>query len=384
MNRLPRPFAALLVAYLAAAAWAQPPGPPPARVAVDAARLERVESRREVTGEIRAVRQAALAAAEEGLVLSVSVEIGEWVREAQVLARLDDRLRALDLDRRHAERRAAEATIAEHESMIAKARRDLDRLKDLQKSAGASQNEVDDAMTQLSADEARLARAVADAESARVDERTAEKRLADMVIEAPFAGSVTRKIIEAGEWVSAGDAVIELVSIDSVDAMLDVPERFIAPLSSDNARVELRVPALNRVIEAPVTSVMAMGDRLARTFAVRVRIDNTESGPARGALRPGMSVVGLVPTGEPVEALTVHKDGVLRNDAGSYVYFEAGGAATVAPVEMLYAVGERVVVRSTLLKPGMRVVTEGNERVFPGQPLAVIGDPPADTEGKGP
>lgn len=350
-------------------------GPPPARVAVDAARLERIESKREVTGEIRAVKHASLASQEEGLVLALTAEVGDWVKEGQVLARLDDRLRSFDLDRRRAEGRSAEATIAEHESMVAKARRDLGRLTELQKSSGASQNEVDDAITQLAGDEARLANAAAEAESAKVDISTAEKRLADMTIKAPFAGSVIRKLIETGEWVSEGDAVIELVAIDAVDAMLDVPENFIGPLSSPNATVELRIPAIGRPIEAPVTAVMAAGDRLARTFAVRIRLDNSAQGPAGGALRPGMSVVGLVPTGEPIEALTIHKDAVMRNDAGSFVYFDAGGTAAVAPIDMLYAIGERVVVRSPVLKPGMNVVTEGNERIFPGQPLSIIGAP---------
>lgn len=273
--------------------------------------------------------------------------------------------------------------------MVEKAQRDLKRLRELQTSAGASQNEVDDAVTQIKSAEARLATAIADAESDKAMLSTAERRQSDMTIKAPFAGSVVRKRIEVGEWVSEGDPIIELVAIDSVDAYLDVPERFIAPLSSPGATVLLRIPALDLTIESAVTSVMASGDRLARTFPVRVRIANGPDGPAAGRLRPGMSVVGMVRTGEPIEALTIHKDAVMRNDAGAFVYFDAGGAAAVAPIEPQYAFGERVVVRSPVLKPGMGVITQGNERVFPGQPLSVIGAPPkpeakpTGEEGKG-
>lgn len=364
-------------------------GPPPALVNVDAVRLERVEARREVTGEVRAVRHAALAAEEAGLVVSIDVEVGDWVDEGQTLARLDAVLRSLDLERLKAERRSAESTVVEHEAMVEKARRDLERLRSLQTSAGASQSEVDDATTQVKGDEARLATAVADAESTRSMLRSAERRLADMEIKAPFAGSVVRKRVEAGEWVNEGDAVIELVAIDAVDAFLDVPERFIAPLASPGATVQVRVPALDESFDVPVAAVLAAGDRLARTFPVRLRIDNSADAPAKGRLRPGMSVIGLVQTGEPIEALTIHKDAVLRNDAGAFVYFDAGGAAAVAPIEPQFAFGERVVVRSPVLKPGMRTITQGNERVFPGQPLSVIGDPPKPSseagagEGKG-
>ncbi|MBL8746399.1 MAG: efflux RND transporter periplasmic adaptor subunit [Phycisphaerae bacterium] len=347
-------------------------GPPPALVHVDAARWERVEARREVTGEVRAVKQAALASEEAGLVISLEVDVGAWVEAGQVLARLDDHLRSLDVDRRKAQRRSAEATVSEHEARVEKANRDLKRLKELQASAGASQNEVDDAVTQLKSEEARLANAVAEAESAKAEQQSAERHLAGMTIRAPFAGSVVRKRIEVGEWVREGDAVIELVAIDSVDAYLDVPERFIGPLASPGASVQLRIPALDQTIEAPVTSVLALGDRLARSFPVRIRLENSAGSAVKGRLRPGMSIVGMVLTGEPTEALTIHKDAVMRNDAGAFVYFDAGGVAAVAPIDPQYAFGERVVVRSAVLKPGVGVITQGNERVFPGQPLSVM------------
>lgn len=365
--------AALSLAVGIPSSFAQPSGgPPPALVRVDPVRLERVEARREVTGEFRAVKQAALASEEPGLVVSMEVDVGAWVEAGQVLARLDNSLRTLDVDRRKAQHRSADATVAEHQAMVEKANRDLKRLKELQSSAGASQNEVDDAVTQLKSNEARLANAIAEAESAKADEQSAERHLADMTIKAPFAGSVIRKRIEVGEWVSEGDAVIELVAIDSVDAFLDVPERFIAPLSSPGATVQLRIPALDQTLEAPVTSVLASGDRLARTFPVRIRLSNSESDPVRGRLRPGMSVIGLVLTGEPTEALTIHKDAVMRNDAGAFVYFDGGGNAAVAPIEPLYAFGERIVVRSPILKEGMSIITQGNERIFPGQPLSIL------------
>jgi hypothetical protein len=54
------------------------------------------------------------------------------------------------------------------------------------------------------------------------------------------------------------------------------------------------------------------------------------------------------------------------------VYFSADGVAAIARVEVLFGAGDRVAVRSDQLKPGMDVVVVGNERLFPGQPLAPI------------
>lgn len=350
-------------------------GPPPAMVTVDAVRMENIQQRREVTGEIRPVRRASIASEQDGLVIELSVEVGDWVDAGDPLAKLDERLMSLDLDRLIAERDSAEANTAERTAMIEKAQRDLERLQQLLTREGASKNEVDDATTFLRQHEARLLQARADAASAEASRRSAEKKLSDMTIRAPFAGTVVAKLVELGEWVSDGAAVVELVSVEEVDAYLDVPERFVGALSAPGALVQLRVPAIGQTIEAPVTSVVAIGDRLARTFPVRLRLDNRAESAAKGLLRPGMSVIGMVPTGEPADVLTIHKDAVMRNDAGSYVYFDSGGRAAVAPVEMQFAVGDRVVVRSPMLKPGTSVVTQGNERIFPGQPLTIMAPP---------
>ena len=45
----------------------------------------------------------------------------------------------------------------------------------------------------------------------------------------------------------------------------------------------------------------------------------------------------------------------------------------VARVVTLFAAGERVAIRADRLRAGVGVVVEGNERVFPGQPLMVLG-----------
>lgn len=343
---------------------------PAAQVRLDAVRLEVVEQRREVTGEVRAVRQSMVAAEEAGLVVELLVDVGDRVEQGAALARLNDHLRALELEQQRALTRSRRAEIAEEEARREKAQRDLRRVQELASQAGASQNEVDDTRTALAEAEARLARAQAELAKAEAEEQWAARRVEYMSIEAPFTGYVVRKGTEVGQWVSAGSVVVELVELDQVDVYLDVPERFVESLRRSDAEVELRLPALSERITAREFTVIASGDRLARTFPVRVRLANPE-----GRLRPGMSVVGMAPTGEPIEGMTVHKDAVMRNDAGSFVWFDAGGVAQVAPVEMLFAVGDRVVVRSVMLKPGMNVLVEGNERVFPGQPLAPVNAP---------
>lgn len=345
-------------------------GAQPALVRVDPVLLELVEQRREVTGEVRAVKQSAVATEEAGLVVSLAVDVGDRVEEGQVLAQLNDQLLKLEVEQRQAMVKSKQSEILEETAKRQKAARDLERLQELANRAGASQNEVDDAKTFLAEADARLARVQAELANAEAEERWAERRVSYMQLRAPFAGSIVRKGTEVGQWVRAGDSVVELVALHEVDVYLDVPERFVEALLSPEAEVELRLPALGDTLKAHDFTVVSMGDRLARTFPVRVRLPNPD-----GRLRPGMSAIGMTPTGAPVEGMTVHKDAIMRNDAGSFVWFDAGGAAQVAPVEAMFATGDRVLVRSPVLKPGMNVLIQGNERVFPGQPLRFIQNP---------
>lgn len=363
-------------------------GPPPAKVRLGDVRLESVERWREVTGELRAVRRATVAAEEPGQVIEIVFDAGDSVEQGQVIAKLDDERVKLEVERVRATIRTREALITEQSVTLEKAKRDLQRIEDSYSRNGASQIELDNIRTTVASSDAKLAQARSELAYAQSDLRLVEKRLADMTVKAPFSGVVVAKRTEVGQWVREGDTVLELVALDAIDAWLDVPEAFAArllPTNGSAVEVVLRVPSLmavgaNPEIRAMVSSVIPSADPLSRLFPVRVRLENTVRGAAgasQGPLRPGMTVVGQVPTGEPKEALTISKDAVLRNESGSYVYFDAGGVSAIAPIRVEYAVGERVVVQSPALKPGMKVVVEGNERMFPGQPLAVQGEAPA-------
>jgi multidrug efflux pump subunit AcrA (membrane-fusion protein) len=123
-----------------------------------------------------------------------------------------------------------------------------------------------------------------------------------------------------------------------------------------------------------VRQVVPMGENAARTFPVKVGLEDRE-----GVLKPGMSVAALVPTAEREMRVTVPRDSVLRGPMGEYVWAESGGAALRVGVEVLFGSAEHYAVRvlpGPPLRPGMSVVVEGGERVmFPGQPLKEVRAP---------
>jgi multidrug efflux pump subunit AcrA (membrane-fusion protein) len=126
------------------------------------------------------------------------------------------------------------------------------------------------------------------------------------------------------------------------------------------------------MIVTPVTRIIPSGNPTSHMFRVRIALDNSQR-----MFSPGMSATAMIPTGSSGETLTVHRDAIVRQPAGEIVYFDAGGVAAMARVRSLFGVGDRVAISSEQLPPTAKVVIEGNERLFPGQPLNIVGEGPA-------
>lgn len=367
----------LLVAVVSAVAGLTQPataqsertgGPPPAPVVVDQARLEQLESRREVVGELRAVSRSRLASRRSGLVVAVAVEPGEAVAAGQTLVQLDERDAQLDLERARALLQQREAETHRREAELEQAQRDVLQLQALLAKGSATQNELDDALTAEAVAKAQLEQARAQEQQARVEVEQAKARLSDMTVRAPFSGVVAAKLTEVGQWAREGDAVVDLVALDPIDAWLEAPQHLAARLLAlglDPAKAAVRDEATGSLHEVTAMAVSPVADPQSRNVEVRARLANPS-----GLLRPGMSVVGLLPEGRVEPTLTVHKDAVLLDEAGAFVYVVRAQRAAPVRVRTLFAVGLRVAVLAQGLAPGDLVIVEGNERLFPGQPVA--------------
>ncbi|MFG0306883.1 MAG: efflux RND transporter periplasmic adaptor subunit [Phycisphaerales bacterium JB040] len=359
-----------IVGATSAVSVAQQGGPPPANVRLGEVRLETLAERREVTGDVGARLRATLAGQQPGLVVSLTVEGGDRVEQGQVLARLDDVVAQREAERARAMVESARAVVARREAELAEAENDLGRARELDAQGSSSVGELEAAQTMVQVARAQLQEARAEVLSAEADLGVAEKRLADMTIRAPFAGSVVSKRTEVGEWLGLGDPVVELVADDLLEALIDVPESVVGRLQVDDP-VSVTVRALESQIEGRIIGVLPEADELSRLFRVRIEI------PAYvGELhvRPGMSVTAQIPTSRTRDVLTLPKDAVMRGPTGEHVFYDAGGVSGLAPILVLFATGDRVAVRSEALEAGVSVVVQGNERMFPGQPLNVLPD----------
>lgn len=353
-----------------AAGGAAPQGPPPATVLVSPVTRQLSQEKRRVTGTLRAVARADVAAREAGAVSEVRIDEGQTVKKGEVLAVLDTSRLDAELAEAKAQLSAAKSVIAQREAESKRAATDLERKQKLFKSGAVSEREYLDAEREsaVAIAGAEVARGQLAAMTSSVELMTVRSK--DLQILAPFEGRIVARHVDPGEWLAVGNPVATLVSTGKIEAWLSVPERYantIVEQAEDLDVVSEANGARSKIIELrPVADV----DPISRQFAVVATIDNSDD-----KMVAGMAVTVDLPVGEAAEHLSIPADAlvVARNEA--YVFRPNPGQAQQPPsaekvsVRELFRSNGRVFVESETLRAGDMVVTEGNERLFPGTPL---------------
>ena len=336
--------------------------------------IEEVQQTQRVTGSLRAVSRAQVAALEDGQIVTVLVREGARITKRDVLARLDDRRLRAQIAESEATLKAAQAIIDQRRAELAKAEQDHKRANQLVQRRAISQEEYDHAQADASVARARLT--AAERERTQIESRRQllQVRLEDTTIAAPFDGYVIERHVEPGGWVRPGDPIVTLVSAGTIEAWIEVPERFAADIARSTTPITIEVPSVGQSIEVRQGKRVPQMDPRARTFFIVVELSDQA-----GLLTPGMSASAWVPVGPSSEQLTVPGDAVIRDATSAFVYkvqqANGGGHAVQVPVRVLFQVAGKVAVVTKDLSPNDHVVIEGNERLLPGTKVALI--PPA-------
>lgn len=308
----------------------------------------------QLPGYVESPRVSRIASEVPGLVAEFSAREGDRVTRGQPLLRLNSAPLELEL-------RAARAELSEAEARRGMAERNLVRARDLFSKKTIAQQQLDESESDSHAWEGRV-RSL-QAEIARI-----ELDVARSTVRAPFAGIVTRRMTEIGQWADAGTELLELVSLEVLEVHVDVPEQYFAALQPQSAAGVSFDSIPGHAFAARVRAVIPKADAAARTFPVKLVLDAAD--PRIGI---GMLARVELDIGGAATAVLVPKDALVRQGPGQVLYL-INGDNTIAPVAVRpgAALGAWVAVEGEV-RAGQKVVTRGNERLQPGQ--AVAGKP---------
>ena len=251
-----------------------------------------------VNGTVTSPRAAVLSPSVGGLIEDMAVDAGDRVEAGSVIVSLDRELASLALARARAE--AAQASAA-----LDDARRRLNEAVEVGPQRGISESEIKSRRADVARTEAALqAVEAAASQQAAVVERHG--------VRAPFAGVVSQRLAEVGEWVNPGDALVELVATDGLRFDFPVPQAYYSRIRRDTP-VELTLDALpDRRLAGVVQAIVPVNDPRARTFLLRVTADTD----AEVAVTPGMSARAAIRIDTGRSAVTVARDALLRYPDG--------------------------------------------------------------------
>ena len=308
--------------------------PPPEAVTTIVASQEQWPSTLKAIGTVAAVHGVTVSADLPGVVDRIAFESGQAVSEGDVLAVLDTRQERAQLAAAEAQRELA--------------RINFERMDGLLKERVVSQAEFD--------------RATADQRQA--DARVGEIRAAidRKTIRAPFSGVLGLRQVNLGQYLSAGNALVTLESLNPIYVNFGVPQQTAGQMRTGRAVRATNDDPAGFDLGGRITAIDSRVEETTRNIQVQATFDNHG-----GQLRPGMFVQTEVVLGPSDAVIPLPASAISYAPYGDSVFVVADikqeNGQTYKGVRQQFVKlgatrGDQVAVLSGV-KPGDEIVTSG-------------------------
>ncbi len=191
-------------------------------------------------------------------------------------------------------------------------------------------------------------------------------------VTAPIGGTVTAIYVDAGSTVGPTTPVLRIGTLDALEIVVDVPERFVGAIGPDTAGTVVFSAFPDQPRSARVARLSPVLDPSSRSKEVAFALS-----PPWEAVQAGMFAEVTLVTERRTDALTVPVASVVRRANRESVFVVEEETARLVPVETGISADGRVEVL-TGLSPGRRVVVEGQNLLEDGSPVRVVGENEGD------
>jgi RND family efflux transporter MFP subunit len=386
----------LAVVFLLAWRWigrslreADDPNHPETGVNLPEAAVVRVERRPlgntlTIAGEFKPFQDVEVHAKVAGYIRNINVDVGDHVKEGQVLA-------VLEVPELAAELSGADAAVRRSQEEIHRAQSDVDRAQSahtaahsayarLKQAADAraglvAQQEIDDAQAkdleaeaQVSSSEAQLSAARQQLEVAEANQKQYYALESYSRITAPFAGVITARLADTGALIQGGTSassgvgpVVRLAEVSKLRLVVPVPESAVSQIHLGDP-VNARVQALNQDFQGKVSRFSDSLDRQTRTMETEIDFPNKD-----GHLIPGMYAEATLSLAKNALELCVPLEAVARNNNEATILTVNKNNEIEERKIKLGFEGEAYVQVLGGIAEGDRVVIGGRSQFHPGQ-----------------
>ncbi|MGP0089263.1 MAG: efflux RND transporter periplasmic adaptor subunit [Xanthobacteraceae bacterium] len=322
-------------------------GAPPQTVSTAIAGTQEWQPRIEAVGSLRALKGSDLSLEVSGVVDSITFNSGDDVAEGALLLKLRDK-------------------------------DDIAKLHSLQ--ATAEINEITYQRDLKQSKVQAVSQATVDTDAANVKNANAQVAEQQAVIEkkslrAPFAGHLGIRLVDLGQYLSAGTLVVTLQALDPVYFDFFLPQQAIDRIQLGQ-KIMARVDTYaNQTFPGEISAINPKIDASSRNVQVRATLKNPDH-----KLLPGMYATVEIAAGQPQQRITLPQTAVAYNPYGATVYViddqgkDANGKPRLIARQTFVATGDtrgdQVAILSGL-KGGETIVTAGQIKLHNGSTVLI-------------
>ncbi len=292
-------------------------------------------------GTLNAIQGVDVSAEVPGIIASTTFDSGQSVQAGALLVQQDDASEQADL-------RSLQA-------QLKLARLDYERASGLEQRSALSQAQLDRAKSQL------------DSLTAEVEAQRADIRR--KAIRAPFSGELGIRLVNVGQFLSPGAAIVTLQRLDSLYVDFTVPERHLQTLKIGQI-VDVSSAAFEaQIFNGKITAISPKVDEKTRNVQVRATLPNKET-----KLRPGMFARISVQSGNVESVMTLPRTAIAFYPYGDSVFVILGEGDALTAERRHVTTGPVREGRIQILKgleTGDRVVSAGHLKLRSGQPVVI-------------
>jgi multidrug efflux system membrane fusion protein len=322
-------------------------------------------------GTVQAYNTVTVRPQVDGPLTQIAFREGQEVRAGELLAQIDPRPFQATLDQ-------ALAKKAQDESLVATARRDLERYAGLVADGYVSKQQIDTQRQTLAQVQAQVQADDAAIQSARIS-------LGYTRIASPIAGITGIRQVDVGNLVQASTTtgIVVVTQIRPISVVFNLPEQALSEIRAADVQ-PMKVTALDRdnqkhLADGELTVVDNAIDQTTGTIKLKATFANADQ-----ALWPGQFVNTRLLVRTQKNGVVIPAASVQRGPNGTFVYVVGvDQTAEQRPVVVARSDQGNALIASGL-KPGEQIVTDGQYRLQPGSKLKAAdaaanpAEPPVD------
>ena len=348
------------------------PGRPTTTVGVATAQKSDVPIVLESLGTVTPLATVTVRPQVSGVITQILFSEGQMVERGQLLAIIDPRpFQAALLE--------SQGALTRDEAQLANARITLERYQTLVKQDSIAQQDADTQGALVKQMEGTV-------KSDQAAVVTAKLNLDYAHVKSPLAGRAGLRVVDLGNYISAGDAsgLVVVTQIDPIDVAFTIPQDNVTKIQQKLAEKQtLPVIALDRAR----TSELARGE-----FKALDNVVNVDTGTVRakahfanpkGTLFANQFVNVRLQMDTLKDAVVVPANAVRHGSTGDFVFvLTPDKTASVRQITQGPAYGDQISIAKGL-QAGERVITEGADRLTDGAPVQLATDRPRPPGARG-